>query len=65
MTGMGSDGADGLNKLKGNGKVKIIAQDEASCVVYGMPGSAVKNNSVDVIVPLNQITNEIMKAMGV
>lgn len=65
MTGMGSDGADGLLKLKNNGKVKIIAQDEDSCVVYGMPGSAVKNNSVDVIVPLNNISKEIMKAMGV
>ncbi|MCH4888743.1 chemotaxis response regulator protein-glutamate methylesterase [Acidaminobacter sp. JC074] len=65
MTGMGSDGADGLLKLKSNGKVKIIAQDEDSCVVYGMPGSAVKNNSVDVVVPLNNITKEIMKAMGV
>lgn len=65
MTGMGSDGADGLVKLKDNGKVKIIAQDEESCVVYGMPGSAVKNNSVDIVVPLNKITDEIMKAMGV
>jgi len=65
MTGMGSDGADGLLKLKNNGKIKIIAQDEDSCVVYGMPGSAVKNNSVDVVVPLNNITKEIMKAMGV
>lgn len=65
MTGMGADGADGLLKLKNNGKVKIIAQDEESCVVYGMPGSAVKNNSVDVIVPLNNISKEIMKAMGV
>jgi len=65
MTGMGADGADGLGKLRDNGKVKIIAQDEDSCVVYGMPGSAVKNNAVDVIVPLNNITKEIMKAMGV
>lgn len=65
MTGMGADGADGLGKLKDNGKVKIIAQDEDSCVVYGMPGSAVKNNAVDVIVPLDNITKEIMKAMGV
>jgi two-component system chemotaxis response regulator CheB len=65
MTGMGADGADGLSKLKDNGKVKIIAQDEDSCVVYGMPGSAVKRDAVDTIVPLNKITNEIMKAMGV
>ena len=65
MTGMGADGKEGLIKLKENGKVKIIAQDEESCVVYGMPGSAVKANVVDVIVPLNKITNEIMKAMGV
>lgn len=65
MTGMGADGKEGLIKLKENGKVKIIAQDEETCVVYGMPGSAVKADTVDVIVPLNKITNEIMKAMGV
>jgi two-component system chemotaxis response regulator CheB len=65
MTGMGSDGTKGLKKLKENGKVKIIAQDEDSCVVYGMPGSAVKANTVDTEVPLDRITNEIMKAMGV
>lgn len=65
MTGMGADGADGLLKLKNNGKVKIIAQDEETCVVYGMPGSAVKNNSVDTIVPLNKITSEIIKSMEV
>jgi two-component system chemotaxis response regulator CheB len=65
MTGMGADGADGLVKLKENGKVRIIAQDEESCVVYGMPGSAVKKDAVDTIVPLTRITNEIMKAMGV
>jgi len=65
MTGMGADGKEGLIKLKDNGRVKIIAQDEESCVVYGMPGSAVKANAVDVIVPLSEIANEIMKAMGV
>lgn len=65
MTGMGSDGTDGLVKLKANGCIKIIAQDEDSCVVYGMPGSAVKSNAVDIIVPLNNISKEIMKAMGV
>lgn len=65
MTGMGSDGAKGLDRLKINGKIKIIAQDEDSCVVYGMPGSAVKNGSVDVIVPLENITREITKAMEV
>lgn len=65
MTGMGSDGAEGLVQLKKNGKIKIIAQDEDSCVVYGMPGSAVKKDAVDIIVPLDKITKEIMKAMGV
>ena len=65
MTGMGADGKEGLIKLKENGKVRVIAQDEETCVVYGMPGSAVKADTVDVIVPLNKITNEIMKAMGV
>lgn len=65
MTGMGSDGTKGLTQLRDNGKIRIIAQDEDSCVVYGMPGSAVKAETVDVEVPLNKITNEIVKAMGV
>jgi two-component system chemotaxis response regulator CheB len=58
MTGMGSDGAKGLALMKLKG-ANIIAQDEATCVVYGMPKEAVDANVVDVIAPLDRIAEEI------
>lgn len=64
MTGMGADGAKGLVKIKENNNT-VIAQDEESCVVFGMPKSAIKLNCVDRIVPLDAITDEILKAMEV
>lgn len=65
MTGMGGDGSEGIKKLKINNKGYIIAQDEKSCVVYGMPKVAVQTGMVDAVVPLKEITNEIMKIVGV
>lgn len=62
MTGMGSDGAKGLSKMHDSGHF-VIAQDEASSVVYGMPKSAVRLGAVDKTVDLLKITAEIMKAM--
>lgn len=64
MTGMGSDGAKGLKHLKEN-RTFVIAQDEESCVVFGMPKSAIKLEAVDKIVSLDEIADEIIKAMGV
>lgn len=64
MTGMGSDGAEGLKKVKAN-RGYIIAQDEESCVVFGMPKSTIKLGVVDKVVGLNNIANEIVKAMEV
>lgn len=64
MTGMGNDGSDGILKIKNNGG-KTIAQDESTCVVYGMPKSAVKAGAIDTITPLQNITAEILKNMGV
>jgi len=58
MTGMGSDGTKGLQLMKKNGAA-VIAQDEASCVVYGMPKEAVDADVVDVIAPLDQIAQAI------
>ena len=58
MTGMGSDGFSGLSLMKRNGAT-IIAQDEASCTVYGMPKKPVDSGIVDVIAPLDQIASEI------
>ncbi len=54
MTGMGDDGAKGMLEMKEAG-AKTIAQDEDSCVVYGMPKEAVKLNAVEHILPLDKI----------
>jgi len=59
MTGMGGDGADGILKMKESGAV-TIAQDEASCVVFGMPKEAIKRGGVDHIVPLSKIPETIL-----
>ena len=58
MTGMGSDGVKGLQLMKQQG-AQVIAQDQASCVVFGMPMEAIKAGVADVIVPLPQIAAEI------
>jgi two-component system, chemotaxis family, protein-glutamate methylesterase/glutaminase len=60
LTGMGSDGAKGLKLMKRQG-ARTIGQDEASCVVYGMPGEAYKVGAVDVQCGLEDIGNLIMK----
>jgi len=60
MTGMGDDGAQGMLEMKQNGAFNI-AQNEASCVVYGMPKEAVKRNAVDEILPLNQIARRVIE----
>lgn len=64
MTGMGSDGSIGIAKIKENGG-RTIAQNEATCVVYGMPKAAVAVGAIDKIVPLNEIAKEIIKFTGV
>lgn len=64
MTGMGNDGSEGILKIKQAGG-KTIAQDERTCVVYGMPKSAVNIGAIDTIAPLHNITTEILKNMGV
>jgi two-component system, chemotaxis family, protein-glutamate methylesterase/glutaminase len=59
LTGMGNDGALGLRLLKRQGCF-VIAQDEASCVVYGMPKAAVEAGVADVVLPLEGIANRIV-----
>lgn len=54
MTGMGDDGARGLLEMKESG-AHTIAQDEKSCVVFGMPKEAIKLNAVDRVLPLDKI----------
>ncbi|MBB2485355.1 chemotaxis response regulator protein-glutamate methylesterase [Mitsuaria sp. WAJ17] len=59
MTGMGDDGAAGMLEMHKAGAY-TVAQDEQSCVVYGMPKEAVKRGAVDKIVPLDLIDREIL-----
>lgn len=62
MTGMGSDGTKGLEVLKAKG-AHVIAQDEQSCVVYGMPKAPTELGYVDVVAPLRKIADEIVKSL--
>jgi len=59
MTGMGSDGAEGLRQMRESGAV-TIAQDEASCVVFGMPKEAIACGAVDHTVSLGAIAQAIL-----
>ncbi|KAB8029930.1 chemotaxis-specific protein-glutamate methyltransferase CheB [Fluviispira multicolorata] len=59
LTGMGKDGARGLKQLKECG-AKTIAQNEETCVVFGMPHEAIKLQAVDFIEPLENISNKII-----
>ncbi|NQT70362.1 MAG: chemotaxis response regulator protein-glutamate methylesterase [Desulfobacteraceae bacterium] len=63
MTGMGSDGMLGLKLMKRNGAT-ILAQDESTCVVYGMPKEPIEAGIVDVIAPLDKLAEEIVRAVG-
>ncbi len=59
MTGMGDDGAKGMLEMKETGAYNI-AQDEKSCVVFGMPNEAIKLGGVDKILPLDLISNHVL-----
>ena len=63
MTGMGDDGARGLEEMKQTGAF-TIAQDEATSVVFGMPKEAIARGCVDRIVPLSAIAPELLRAAG-
>ncbi|MFA5648401.1 MAG: chemotaxis response regulator protein-glutamate methylesterase [Bacteroidales bacterium] len=60
MTGMGDDGAKGLLEMKEAG-ARTIAQDEKSCVVFGMPKEAIKLGGVDKVLPLDEIAPHVIK----
>jgi two-component system chemotaxis response regulator CheB len=60
MTGMGRDGTEGIRELKSLGGYSI-AQDEDSCVVYGMPKSIVDSGLADMILPLDKIGEAVNK----
>ena len=62
MTGMGDDGAAGLLEMRKTG-ARTVAQDEESCVVFGMPKEAIKRGGVERVVPLDAIGREIMQQL--
>lgn len=63
MTGMGAAGASGMLKMKEAG-AQTIAQDEVSCVVFGMPKEAIKIGAVDRIVSADRIPQEIIRLIN-
>lgn len=63
MTGMGCDGADGIRLIKKVGG-SVIAQDAASCVVYGMPRVPTEEGLVDSVMPLNKLAEELCAFAG-
>ena len=63
MTGMGDDGAHGMLEMKNAGAI-TIAQDESSCVVFGMPAEAIKLGGVDKVLHLNRIAAEVIRLCG-
>lgn len=60
LTGMGNDGAQGMLELKQAGAA-TIAQDEASCVVFGMPKEAIRLGGIDQVLPLERIASAILQ----
>ena len=59
LTGMGADGALGLLKMKEAG-ARTVAQDEKSCIVFGMPKEAIKLGAADKVVPLNSVGKTVL-----
>lgn len=60
LTGMGNDGARGMKLLHDKG-ARTIAQDEASCIVFGMPMEAIQLKAVDEVLPLSSVANAILQ----
>ncbi|MGH2470172.1 MAG: protein-glutamate methylesterase/protein-glutamine glutaminase, partial [Chloroflexota bacterium] len=63
LTGMGSDGAEGATAIKRSGG-RVIAQDEATSVVFGMPRAVVEAHASDVVAPLPRVADEIVRALS-
>lgn len=57
---MGRDGASGMKAIKEKGG-RTIAQDQETCMVFGMPKAAMKEGSVDKVLPLSKIPEQIMQ----
>ena len=65
MTGMGADGTKGILQLEQTNKIYVIAQDEPTCTVYGMPKAVAESGAVDEVVSLKKIADAITEHVGV
>ena len=65
LTGMGADGTEGIRELNRAKPIYVIAQDEPTCVVYGMPKAIAEAGLVDEVVPLTNIPKRIINQVGV
>ena len=65
LTGMGADGCKGLQYAKQYKEIKVVAQNEETCVVYGMPRAVAKAGIVNEVVPLDEVANAMIKQLGV
>lgn len=65
LTGMGADASKGILSLRKLKNIKVVAQNEATCVVYGMPRAVKMAGVVDEVVPLEDVAGMIMKKIGV
>ena len=61
LTGMGNDGAQGMKRMKDQGSYNI-AQDEATCAIFGMPREAIRAGAVDQTLPLDRVAQAVMTA---
>jgi len=62
LTGMGNDGLNGMKEIRAKNGY-IIAQDEDTCVVFGMPKAVISANLADAILPIDRISEEIMRVL--
>ena len=65
LTGMGADGTNGILSLGRSKPIRVIAQNEETCVVYGMPKAIYEAGVVDEVVPLDEVAQTITKNVGV
>ena len=65
MTGMGADGTEGIVNLSKSKKIHVIAQNEDTCTVFGMPRSIVQTGLANEVVPLEELAEQIIKEVGV
>ena len=63
LTGMGADGAQAMREMKDAGSYNYV-QDEASCVVFGMPRMAIQHGAAHEVLPLSQITNAVLARLA-